>query len=196
MFPSRHHEEYPEEQVSLYPTSSAPNYSSNFFAQQLSTTPRTVFIPHPLRYGLGLAKHETGSLDFLHQFAISQAYASNLAGSQFVGSFDSVLAEDAGIIKRIPLMFRCVWPPGFGSRHALINVHPSIDLRSLARGVDYIFGIVDSRGAIASTEIVWAFGERSRPETRIEFGWKYVTLGEMMNGIVEIHVESIEDALR
>ena len=72
----------------------------------------------------------------------------------------------------------------------------SMDLKDVGRALDLAFKIVDTGGAIASTEIVWKHGPETRPNTLHSFGWQYSVLGQLKNGIVEVHVEPIDDALK
>ena len=142
------------------------------------------------------AINRSRGLDFLNGFAQQRAYLEGLPTSRFIGSFGFVTKAGAVRMGPLPIMFRCVWPPGSCSRHALLYMAASMDLRDLGRALDLAFKIVDRGGAIASTEIVWTRGPETRPNTLHSFGWQYSVLGQLKNGIVEVHVESIDDALR
>ena len=135
-------------------------------------------------------------LYFLNKFAKTRACLEGSPTSRFVGSFGFV--TETGELRDgvLPILFRCVWPPGSGSRHVLLHMTSSIDLKDLGRALDLAFKIVDTGGAIASTEIVWVHGPETRPNTVPSFDFEYSLLGHLQNGIVEVRVESIADALR
>lgn len=144
----------------------------------------------------GSATNQSRGLNFLNRFAKTRAYLEGLPTSRFIGSFGFVTKAGDARIGRLPIMFRCVWPPDSGSRHTLLRMTASMDLKDIGRALDLAFKIVDTGGAIASTEIVWAHGHETRPNTLHSFGWEYSILGQLQNGIVEVHVQSIADALR
>ncbi|KAL8793761.1 MAG: hypothetical protein Q9195_003703 [Heterodermia aff. obscurata] len=138
---------------------------------------------------------ESRGLSFLNRFAKERACLEGFPTSHFIGSFGFV--TKAGVWKTgvLPIMYRCVWPPGSGSRHTLLHMTASMDLKDLGRALDLAFKIVDTGGAVASTEIVWARSPATRPNNLHSFSWEYSILGQLKNGIVEVHVESIPDAL-
>ena len=135
-------------------------------------------------------------LDFLNRFAKTRAGLEGLPTSRFVGSFGFVTKAGDIKIGPLPIMFRCVWPPDAGSRHCVLHMTASMDLKDLGRALDLAFKIVDTGGAITSTEIIWVHGPETRPNTLHSFSWEYSMLGQLKNGIVDVHVESIADALK
>ena len=142
------------------------------------------------------ATNNSRGLDFLNKFAKTRAQLEGLPTSRFIGSFGFATKAGDLNIGPLPIMFRCVWPLDCGSRHTLLHITASMDLKNLGRALDMAFQIVDTGGAIASTEIVWVHGPETRPSTAYSFNWEYSMLGQLQNGIVEVHVESIADAMR
>ena len=49
---------------------------------------------------------------------------------------------------RSSVMFRCTWPPGSSSRHAMIKMLSDVDVEHLGIAVDKAFDIVNNRGGV------------------------------------------------
>ena len=152
-------------------------------------------LPFPSAEPPNLTTNGSRGLVFLNRFAKLRACSEGLPTSRFIGSFGFVTNAGGVDIGVLPIIFRCVWPPDSGSRHTLLHLTKDMNLQDLARALDLALKIVDTGGAIASTEIVWACGPETTPNTLHSFSWQYLMLGQLKNGIVEVHVESIADAL-
>lgn len=187
---------------SSQPAPQAPQLRTSGFFDHILTSPKhTTSTPTPTPTPAPAPtprpfNHESGSTVALDNFAKAQAQAEGWPTSHYIGSFTAIRKAGDETPPLIPIMFRTVWPPIFGSRHALIHIKPAMDLRSLGRILDNTFTIVDHGGAVASTEIAWTWGHVSTPETKVQYEWEYASLGQLMNGIVEVRVEAIEEALR
>lgn len=117
----------------------------------------------------------------------------------------------------VPVFFRCTWPAGRRSRHALIWMKPSIPDAAFGSAVNRAFRVLEANGAVKTTAVVWIesnpFTEPTEPAARgVEARGRLARavglsnpptmrqnltmMGETMNGFIQVVVEPLQNALR